>query len=149
MNTEKKTRNVENLTSSGTARMLVNPLRNTTKTLDAPQRSAEVAQSNAVSPAPNTMTTPEIFGNSFFALHLHMPEIEKSDKKKGRLRPILVPLYPNHTIPGLLARDTTGKNVLEVKNPISSVRSLNCGAILGLGQPIPTNTASYPVSRSF
>jgi len=46
------------LTSSGTARILVKPLRNTTNTFLAPQRSAEVAQSNAVSPAPSTTTLP-------------------------------------------------------------------------------------------
>ena len=40
-----------NSISSGTARMLTNPLRNTTKTLLAPQRRADVAQSKAVSPA--------------------------------------------------------------------------------------------------
>ncbi|CAG0921809.1 unnamed protein product [Notodromas monacha] len=45
-------------TSSGTARMLVKPLRKTTKTLLAPHRRAEVAQSKAVSPAPRTMTLP-------------------------------------------------------------------------------------------
>jgi hypothetical protein len=61
------------ITSSGTARMLVNPLRNTTKTLDAPHRSAEVAQSNAVSPAPRTMTFPAICGSDFLLLHAHIP----------------------------------------------------------------------------
>ena len=40
-----------NSISSGTARILTNPLRNTTKTLLAPQRKADVAQSKAVSPA--------------------------------------------------------------------------------------------------
>uniref|UniRef100_A0A1A9Z8N0 Uncharacterized protein n=1 Tax=Glossina pallidipes TaxID=7398 RepID=A0A1A9Z8N0_GLOPL len=46
--------------SSGTARMPDEPLRNTTKTRLAPQRSADVAQSKAVSPAPNTMTLPAV-----------------------------------------------------------------------------------------
>ena len=45
-------------TSSGTARMLVNPLLNTTNTRRAPHLKAEVAQSNAVSPDPNTITLP-------------------------------------------------------------------------------------------
>ena len=48
----------ETRTSSGTARMLENPLRKTTNTLRAPHRSAAVAQSNAVSPTPRTTTLP-------------------------------------------------------------------------------------------
>ena len=59
------------LTSSGTARILLNPLRNTTNTLRAPQRRAEVAQSKAVSPAPSTTTVPWILGN--WAEHKHDP----------------------------------------------------------------------------
>uniref|UniRef100_A0A1B0B868 Uncharacterized protein n=1 Tax=Glossina palpalis gambiensis TaxID=67801 RepID=A0A1B0B868_9MUSC len=46
--------------SSGTALMPEEPLRNTTKTRLAPQRSADVAQSKAVSPAPKTMTLPHV-----------------------------------------------------------------------------------------
>jgi hypothetical protein len=46
------------LTSSGTARIFLKPLRNTTNTFFAPHRRAEVAQSNAVSPAPSTTTLP-------------------------------------------------------------------------------------------
>ncbi|QQP51182.1 Dihydropyrimidine dehydrogenase [Caligus rogercresseyi] len=42
----------------GTARIFENPFRKTTKTLFAPHRIAEVAQSKAVSPAPRTMTSP-------------------------------------------------------------------------------------------
>uniref|UniRef100_A0A6B0UR70 Uncharacterized protein n=1 Tax=Ixodes ricinus TaxID=34613 RepID=A0A6B0UR70_IXORI len=72
--------------SSGTARMFVKPFRKTTKTRLAPHLSADVAQSNAVSPAPRTITLP------------------KSD---GR-----VCLQPH--IPGLLALDTSGRNVLDV-----------------------------------
>lgn len=45
-------------TSSGTALMLVKPFLNTTKTRLAPHLSADVAQSNAVSPAPSTITLP-------------------------------------------------------------------------------------------
>ena len=45
--------------SSGTALMPWNPFRNTTKTRLAPHLSAEVAQSNAVSPAPRTITVPK------------------------------------------------------------------------------------------
>ena len=58
-------------TSSGTALMLVNPFLNMTNTLRAPQRSAEVQQSKAVSPDPRTMTFPDNSGN--FDLHEHMP----------------------------------------------------------------------------
>lgn len=54
---------LETHTSSGTARMLVNPLRNTTKTFRAPHLSADVAQSNAVSPAPRTTTLPNKLGS--------------------------------------------------------------------------------------
>ncbi|KAH9506608.1 hypothetical protein DERF_011333 [Dermatophagoides farinae] len=49
---------IARLTSSGTARILLNPRRNTSDTRLAPQRIAAVAQSNAVSPAPNTITCP-------------------------------------------------------------------------------------------
>lgn len=59
------------VTSSGTARTLLKPFLNTTKTLLAPQRSADVAQSNAVSPAPKTMTVPYSAGSC--DLHLHIP----------------------------------------------------------------------------
>ena len=62
------------LTSSGTALMLVNPLRKTTNTLLAPHLSADVAQSNAVSPAPSTITLPCRDGN--IDLQAHIPEEE-------------------------------------------------------------------------
>ena len=52
-----------NSISSGTARILTNPLRNTTKTLLAPQRKADVAQSKAVSPA--------LVGPHFWSTILH------------------------------------------------------------------------------
>lgn len=58
-------------TSSGTALMLVKPLLKQTYTLLAPQRRAEVAQSNAVSPAPKTITTPLSTGRA--ELHWHIP----------------------------------------------------------------------------
>ncbi len=60
-------------TSSGTARMLVKPLRKTTNTFFAPQRSADVAQSNAVSPAPNTTHVPGKRGK--LSLQEHIPII--------------------------------------------------------------------------
>lgn len=59
-------------TSSGTARMFVHPFRNTTKTFLAPHRSAEVAQSKAVSPAPSTMTVPWSIGRDSL-LQAHNP----------------------------------------------------------------------------
>lgn len=68
-------RTVTLLTSSGTALMLVNPFLKTTNTLLAPQRSADVAQSKAVSPAPRTMTTPDRDGR--VDLQLHMPREER------------------------------------------------------------------------
>lgn len=51
------------------------PLRKTTKTLRAPQRNADVAQSKAVSPAPNTITVPLSFGKAWAAadLQAHRP----------------------------------------------------------------------------
>ena len=55
--------------------MLLNPLRKTTKTLLAPQRKAEVAQSKAVSPAPKTITVPCSDGNE--DLHWHIPDYRK------------------------------------------------------------------------
>ena len=58
-------------TSSGTALMLVKPFLKQTKTLLAPHRSADVAQSNAVSPAPKTITTPLRFGSE--EQHLCIP----------------------------------------------------------------------------
>ncbi len=60
--------------SSGTALMLTNPFRNTTKTLLAPHLKAEVAQSKAVSPAPRTTTVPNNLGSS--DRHEHMPGLE-------------------------------------------------------------------------
>lgn len=83
------------LTSSGTARMLVNPFLKTTNTRRAPQRRAEVAQSKAVSPAPRTITVPRSSGSA--ERQLHIPEIQewrggeqkKSEKeKKKRILPI-------------------------------------------------------------
>lgn len=62
---------LEARTSSGTARMLVKPLRKTTNTRLAPQRRADVAQSNAVSPAPRTITLPCSEGS--LLLHAHIP----------------------------------------------------------------------------
>ena len=62
---------VAHTTSSGTALMVVKPFLNTTKTLRAPQRSAEVAQSKAVSPAPSTITEPCSWGSVL--LHWHIP----------------------------------------------------------------------------
>ena len=50
--------------------MLVNPFRNTTNTFLAPQRSADVAQSKAVSPAPNTIQVPCISGSVFLQEHI-------------------------------------------------------------------------------
>lgn len=47
--------------------MKVNPFRNTMNTRRAPQRNAHVAQSNAVSPLPNTMTFPYNLGKVFSA----------------------------------------------------------------------------------
>lgn len=58
-------------TSSGTALMLVKPFLKQTKTLLAPHRSADVAQSNAVSPAPKTITTPLRLGRE--EQHLCIP----------------------------------------------------------------------------
>lgn len=64
--------NVVKFTSSGTARILVNPFLKTTKTRWAPQRKADVAQSKAVSPAPRTITVPCIDGNE--ERQPHIPE---------------------------------------------------------------------------
>lgn len=75
-------------TSSGTALMLVNPRLKITNTLLAPQRNAAVAQSNAVSPAPKTITFPY---NSGKLVHLQSPQ-----------RPALLP------------EDTFGRKVFEV-----------------------------------
>ena len=52
--------------------MLLKPFRNTTNTFLAPHLNADVAQSIAVSPAPNTITIPYNLG-SFDDLHLHSP----------------------------------------------------------------------------
>ena len=60
-----------NITSSGTARMLVKPFLKTTKTFLAPHLKAEVAQSKAVSPAPSTITLPCSGGS--WALHARIP----------------------------------------------------------------------------
>lgn len=59
------------LTSSGTARIWLNPFRKQTNTFGAPQRIADVAQSIAVSPAPSTTTLPLRTGNT--DLHAHIP----------------------------------------------------------------------------
>ena len=66
-------------TSSGTALMLVNPFLNTTNTRLAPHRSADVAQSNAVSPAPNTITVPLRLGRGV-VLQEHIPGNVKNNK---------------------------------------------------------------------
>lgn len=58
-------------TSSGTALMLVNPFLKATKTLLAPHLNAEVQQSNAVSPAPRTITLPVNCG--IWLLQAHIP----------------------------------------------------------------------------
>ena len=54
---------VKRFTSSGTALILLKPLRNTIKTFLAPHRKADVAQSKAVSPAPSTITLPCTLGS--------------------------------------------------------------------------------------
>ena len=69
-------------TSSGTALMLVKPFRKTTNTLRAPQRRAEVAQSNAVSPAPKTMTLPWREGSTVLQLHIPEGTNERERKRK-------------------------------------------------------------------
>ena len=51
--------------------MLVKPFLKTTYTFLAPQRSADVAQSKAVSPAPRTMAVPVMDGRE--AWQAHMP----------------------------------------------------------------------------
>ena len=53
--------------------MLLNPLLKTRNTFFAPHLSADVAQSNAVSPAPKTMTVPYKLGN--VVLHKHIPNL--------------------------------------------------------------------------
>jgi len=60
----------ESGTSSGTARMLVKPLRKTMKTLRAPHRNADVAQSNAVSPTPSTIALPCSTGRRVLQAHI-------------------------------------------------------------------------------
>ena len=66
-------------TSSGTARIFELPLRNTTNTLRAPHLRADVAQSNAVSPAPRTITLPYNVGRvAPLDLQPHIPEKDKS-----------------------------------------------------------------------
>ena len=59
-------------TSSGTALMLVKPFLNIIYTFFAPHRRADVAQSNAVSPTPKTITFPYTLGN--LLLHAHIPK---------------------------------------------------------------------------
>ena len=76
----------ERNTSSGTARILLKPFLKATNTFLAPHLKADVAQSNAVSPAPKTTTIPVNLG--YEALQPHMP--------------------------GLLALATNGKNDLDV-----------------------------------
>ena len=51
------------------------PFLKATNTLRAPQRRAEVAQSNAVSPAPKTITLPWSCGKA--DLHEHIPIYDK------------------------------------------------------------------------
>ena len=64
--------------------MLVNPFLKTTKTLLAPQRRAEVAQSKAVSPAPSTMTLPCRLGREF--LQEHIAAGREGEREGGRER---------------------------------------------------------------
>lgn len=68
-------------TSSGTALILVNPRRKTTYTLLAPHLSAEVAQSNAVSPAPSTITFPFKLGRLGAEQPPHKPSLLPADAK--------------------------------------------------------------------
>ena len=98
-------------TSSGTARMFVKPLRKTMKTLRAPHRRADVAQSNAVSPTPSTITLPYSSGRR--ALHAHIPasadhtrtlqvtDAEASERREPRRRCCRA---PGIFSPGLCAR---------------------------------------------
>ena len=50
--------------------MLVKPFLNTMYTFFAPQRRADVAQSNAVSPTPSTITFPYTLGNLLLQAHI-------------------------------------------------------------------------------
>jgi hypothetical protein len=102
--------------------MFVLPLRNTTKTLRAPHRSAEVAQSNAVSPAPNTITLPLSSGN-------FGPDALQAHK------------------PGLLPSATNGKKSFDVRNPLLWLSPLKISSIFGSGNPMPKNIAAAPPSR--
>ena len=88
--------------SSGTARILVKPFLNTTKTRFAPLRSAEVAQSKAVSPAPRTITVPYNSGNR--DLHAHIPGLEAlaTCKWQGKQENIYLNVTAHCTISELL-----------------------------------------------
>lgn len=66
-------------TSSGTALILVKPRRKTTYILLAPHRIAEVAQSKAVSPAPNTITFPYKLGRLAVEQPPHKPPLLPAD----------------------------------------------------------------------
>ena len=50
--------------------MLVKPFLNMIYTFFAPHRRADVAQSNAVSPTPSTITFPYILGNLLLQVHI-------------------------------------------------------------------------------
>ena len=85
----------------------MNPFRKTTKTRLAPQRKADVAQSNAVSPAPKTMTVPCSDGNE--DLHRHIPDDKKPNYKTEDGKYLIKLSWP-----GLLAADTFGKKSFDV-----------------------------------
>ena len=74
------------LTSSGTALMLVKPLRKTTNTRRAPQRRAEVAQSNAVSPAPRTIALPWRSGRVLLQAHIPAQREREREREGGEGR---------------------------------------------------------------
>ena len=75
------------VTSSGTARILVNPFLNTTNTFLAPQRRAEVQQSKAVSPAPSTIAVPDSSGNLDLQPHIPIGKITSISKRDLRFKP--------------------------------------------------------------
>ena len=75
--------------------MLVNPLRNMTYTFSAPHLKADVAQSKAVSPAPNTITLPYILGR--VAICPHIPKKNKIYREKSiPMNPLWCPAFSNH-----------------------------------------------------
>lgn len=131
-------------TSSGTARIFELPLRKTTKTFLAPHRKADVAQSNAVSPAPRTITFPCNDGSwgAADALQAHIPG-NKIWNTKSRNEKVSM------LLPGLLPSATLGKKFFDVKNPLFSVRPLKIGFKVGCGKPMPRNMASDPEFKRF